>query len=294
VEGRFDAPFSQCGGCKKVVYCSKQCQKKDWKQGHKGKCLAPSSLDDHMKLHNDGEIRDADSQNFLLENLAVFKGIDAFKDVNPRAVMMLYSHAQMRFPEEDDSKLLLLVCAYLGTWTRLTLELHLLSESDWEDFDDGWKGTVEDFRNEGKLPVDFRNEGKLRQYFIHEDYFLAATRFLMQKKETRKHTKKYIKKEKKKHEARDYIALKDMSFTHDGETEIEQKNLELLSTKIDPKNPFDIDIDCMNLLQLRELVNNASMGLDGCDSRNAIKAKALQALIQLEQAYKQFREVSKK
>jgi len=31
--------LKKCGACKAVVYCSPQCQKKDWKADHKQKCL---------------------------------------------------------------------------------------------------------------------------------------------------------------------------------------------------------------------------------------------------------------
>jgi hypothetical protein len=31
--------FSVCASCEKVKYCSKKCQKLDWKSGHKQNCL---------------------------------------------------------------------------------------------------------------------------------------------------------------------------------------------------------------------------------------------------------------
>ncbi len=34
------AKFDFCSACKKVYYCSKDCQVKDWKTGHKAQCAA--------------------------------------------------------------------------------------------------------------------------------------------------------------------------------------------------------------------------------------------------------------
>jgi len=31
--------IKRCGNCHKVLYCSKVCQKKDWKTGHKANCI---------------------------------------------------------------------------------------------------------------------------------------------------------------------------------------------------------------------------------------------------------------
>ena len=33
-----DVNLLKCGACKAVVYCTLECQKKDWKAGHKQKC----------------------------------------------------------------------------------------------------------------------------------------------------------------------------------------------------------------------------------------------------------------
>jgi hypothetical protein len=37
--GKSDIKLQQCSGCKRVVYCSKVCQRSDWKK-HKGSCQA--------------------------------------------------------------------------------------------------------------------------------------------------------------------------------------------------------------------------------------------------------------
>jgi len=31
---------TRCGSCLKAAYCSKSCQSKDWKEGHKNECIA--------------------------------------------------------------------------------------------------------------------------------------------------------------------------------------------------------------------------------------------------------------
>lgn len=33
-----DVVLMKCSACKAVVYCSSECQRKDWKTGHKQKC----------------------------------------------------------------------------------------------------------------------------------------------------------------------------------------------------------------------------------------------------------------
>ena len=62
----------------------------------------------------------------------------------------------------------------------------------------------------------------------------------------------------------------------------------------DKNNPLDIDIDSMNMLQLRDLVEIANMSLVGCNTQIEIKARAQQALIRLELASQDFRKVSSK
>ena len=41
-EGKLDKPFLKCGRCKAAIYCSKECQEKDW-EAHKAICCAYSS-----------------------------------------------------------------------------------------------------------------------------------------------------------------------------------------------------------------------------------------------------------
>ena len=37
-EGKWVKKMQKCGGCQYVGYCSKACQAKDWKKGHKEVC----------------------------------------------------------------------------------------------------------------------------------------------------------------------------------------------------------------------------------------------------------------
>ena len=50
------ANLRRCNGCKKVLYCSVECQQKDWKSGHKKKCKLlrkKNSDDDVFNASND-------------------------------------------------------------------------------------------------------------------------------------------------------------------------------------------------------------------------------------------------
>lgn len=44
--GKPDAKLSVCARCKMVFYCSKECQKKEWKLGHKKFCRKPSEYEE--------------------------------------------------------------------------------------------------------------------------------------------------------------------------------------------------------------------------------------------------------
>ncbi len=41
-----DGTFSKCAGCRMLKYCSKDCQKVDWKQGHRGLCKELATMDE--------------------------------------------------------------------------------------------------------------------------------------------------------------------------------------------------------------------------------------------------------
>lgn len=43
----------RCGGCRSVCYCSKECQKKDWKTQHKAVCKQLSVGDAKQPMHSD-------------------------------------------------------------------------------------------------------------------------------------------------------------------------------------------------------------------------------------------------
>ena len=37
-EDELEAKLKRCNNCKEVYYCSRECQKKDWKRGHRDTC----------------------------------------------------------------------------------------------------------------------------------------------------------------------------------------------------------------------------------------------------------------
>ena len=49
-------PLKQCGGCKSVFYCSKECQKEDWSKAHKALCKQYKALLLSPKLYTNDDI----------------------------------------------------------------------------------------------------------------------------------------------------------------------------------------------------------------------------------------------
>jgi hypothetical protein len=56
------ATLKLCGGCKNARYCSTECQRKDWKLGHKGMCqVHQRAYQEHLEMLKDLEQQASDN-----------------------------------------------------------------------------------------------------------------------------------------------------------------------------------------------------------------------------------------